>query len=603
MSVNAKLSVDVSTFKKNVSDAKTSVGELKEQIGQLVAEFQAADSAADPLNKSLETQKKRLGEIESAMSKLSKEGSNPLSRSMNTLKTKMGDALPGANELKEAFGELSKKSGEAKSNTSRLAQSVEGIGKTQKLNTVVDAVSKISSGFERALRSGKKLLDQMTGAGNWADELQTKAKSYGISTDELQRMEKTAEIIDTDADTILKARQRLSRNIGKGTKQTTDVMASLGLTYEGDMEKAFWQAGEAIMALTDEAEQEAAATKLFGASWKDLVPLFDAGQKKYEEVMASWKTVSDEQIQKLSEMDDAFKTLQANLETMKMQLMSNLAEPLKWIMENEGATVAAIGAIGGALGLMKVSDTVLTFVKLAAGLKGLTGGGDTNTPGGKGTTGTGGTNIVGGGFWSRFAATALPIGLTGATMMMPAMLAKMVSDWVPDTAKLGKAARVEGAAYSEEELARLREWVELQNQLTEIESKYGTKEFDENQYNQTTDQIAALGSVQSGDLWNKFWDYLVANNITPGSGMMLPTDMLDRMAGGMVGNMPWKSAGTGTGGEGITNDSLNRFNNLPGRIESAVGKGVSGIKVQLDGSTVGRLVAPYVSEYIASYIQ
>lgn len=55
--------------------------------------------------------------------------------------------------------------------------------------------------------------------------------------------------------------------------------------------------------------------------------------------------------------------------------------------------------------------------------------------------------------------------------------------------------------------------------------------------------------------------------------------------------------------DGITSSDLQRFNGLPAGILSAVRAGardgVSGIRVSLDGRTVGEMVAPYVSEQIA----
>lgn len=57
---------------------------------------------------------------------------------------------------------------------------------------------------------------------------------------------------------------------------------------------------------------------------------------------------------------------------------------------------------------------------------------------------------------------------------------------------------------------------------------------------------------------------------------------------------------------GITGADLRNFNGLPAAIQTAVASGassgVSGIKVTLDGATVGRLVAPYVSEIIGAQI-
>lgn len=73
----------------------------------------------------------------------------------------------------------------------------------------------------------------------------------------------------------------------------------------------------------------------------------------------------------------------------------------------------------------------------------------------------------------------------------------------------------------------------------------------------------------------------------------------------------WMTTTGGNGTEtknenGITGADLRNFNGLPAAIQTAaasgVSSGVSGIKVTLDGATVGRLVAPYVSEIIGSQI-
>ena len=53
----------------------------------------------------------------------------------------------------------------------------------------------------------------------------------------------------------------------------------------------------------------------------------------------------------------------------------------------------------------------------------------------------------------------------------------------------------------------------------------------------------------------------------------------------------------------ITSSDLSQFRGLPAQVAAAAqagtANGVSGIKVTLDGYTVGRLVAPYVSQTIA----
>ena len=59
--------------------------------------------------------------------------------------------------------------------------------------------------------------------------------------------------------------------------------------------------------------------------------------------------------------------------------------------------------------------------------------------------------------------------------------------------------------------------------------------------------------------------------------------------------------GTGTG-EQITSQDIAAFNKVPDQMSSAVAKAVGGIRVQMDRTTVGYLVAPIVSNIIASQV-
>ena len=55
--------------------------------------------------------------------------------------------------------------------------------------------------------------------------------------------------------------------------------------------------------------------------------------------------------------------------------------------------------------------------------------------------------------------------------------------------------------------------------------------------------------------------------------------------------------------DGLTSTDAQSMTSAMKQVPGAVMRGVSGIRVQMDGATVGRLVAPYVSQYIAEGIQ
>ena len=68
----------------------------------------------------------------------------------------------------------------------------------------------------------------------------------------------------------------------------------------------------------------------------------------------------------------------------------------------------------------------------------------------------------------------------------------------------------------------------------------------------------------------------------------------------------WSNQGSLGNQDNISGADLRNFNSLPGLMAAAtgeaVGAAVGGIKVELDGATVGYMVAPYVSEFIARSI-
>ena len=83
-------------------------------------------------------------------------------------------------------------------------------------------------------------------------------------------------------------------------------------------------------------------------------------------------------------------------------------------------------------------------------------------------------------------------------------------------------------------------------------------------------------------------------------------DMEDLPANWWLDAANWQLSGNQNNGNAITSGDLQNFRNLPAGIAAAAragtAEGVSNIRVVIDGYTAGRLLAPYVSEYIAQDI-
>jgi hypothetical protein len=85
--------------------------------------------------------------------------------------------------------------------------------------------------------------------------------------------------------------------------------------------------------MTDAEEQEAYAQRAFGRGWHELIPLFSAGLEEYEKMNASWHVVSDDNLKKLTDMDDEVQKMSANWETLQNTFLATLASTLTPLLE------------------------------------------------------------------------------------------------------------------------------------------------------------------------------------------------------------------------------------------------------------------------------
>lgn len=230
----------------------------------------------------------------------------------------------------------------AETGVGNMNEQLEDIGhgiSWQNVTSGIDSITeKLEAAAKKALRLGKAIVSATLGGGQWADDLATEAEKWGMTPEQLYRMQQTANLIDTDADTILNARQKLTTAMGKqDDKETMGAFAALGINYlKGDsdnVERVFWKAGEALMKWGNEVEQNEYAMKLYGKSWHDLVPIFNAGREEYEKTMKSWTWVGDEAFDSLTGLNDEQAKFSSEFETIKRQFEGTMAEVMTPIME------------------------------------------------------------------------------------------------------------------------------------------------------------------------------------------------------------------------------------------------------------------------------
>jgi len=447
--VNLKMGVSgIAQFKQNMNQAKQAVKTLDAQLALTEKQFKASGDAESYMTEKSELLKAKLKQqeavvqsAEKALQDMADRGVQKTSKAYQDMYREMINAKGAMLDTQQSLDNIAGAASDADVAVSDMDNTLGNIGKNVSIDNVKSALTTMTSGMEsvmkKAVQIGSYIARHVLGAGDWADDLNTRAAIYEMDPEELQRMEKTADLIDTSVDAIIQAKRRMTKAIGTGSADTVDALEALGLgnVVDTDPEEMFWKIGDAIMNLGDAYEREEAAQKLFGRSWSELIPLFDAGREKYEEMNASWNVVPKESLDALQEADDAVETLNNELDTAQKQLEAAMApavtevtkaltglveqfniymqsedgkkmmdslstavtslfdditkinpeqtmntvigvidqikEGLEWIKENKDGVVTAVEAFIGTWALLKTASGVTTVLELINGIKGM----------------------------------------------------------------------------------------------------------------------------------------------------------------------------------------------------------------------------------------
>lgn len=442
-------------FRQGMKEAANAIKVLNSEQKLAKATFKQTGDAqkyaaqqAEILKKKIEEQKKAIKAAEDAIKTMTNNGIKENDRVMQQWQTKLNDARTSLTNMETELQQLTDTSQEAAQGTEQLGDSLEHLDKTASIQAVTNALNGMANTIGSAISKVKDLAVGLVGelreAASWADDLATQALMWNLSPEELQRMRMTADLIDTPVDAILNAQARFKRNIASDSKETRSIFQMLGIytdKYEygvfEDSVDLFWQAGDAIMRMGNAYQQEEYAQKIFGRSWHELIPLFKAGREEYEKTMAAQQVVSDENVGKLTELDDALQTLQNRFEVMQNTVLAEISptlkelaeklsgflkelndylaseegkaalqslsdaihglfedllaiepedvfkgvqdglnkvkEALEWVKNNKDTVVKAIEGVVGAWGAFKISAGIGQLLQLINGLKGLTG--------------------------------------------------------------------------------------------------------------------------------------------------------------------------------------------------------------------------------------
>ena len=233
------------------------------------------------------------------------------------------------------------------------------------------------------------LLGNAVNAAQTADEINTLAKQYGLSTDEIQKFNYAQDLVDVSTEAMLGSIQKLTKAMG----DENAALATLGIettNADGSMRDAtdvWYEALEALSAVENETERDQLAMELFGKSSMELAGIIDDGGASLkafgEEAEASGSILSGEALAAANEFNDGMDRLKARatgafleagaalaealLPTLE-KLIEIVTEVLNWFADLDGTTQKVILAVLGLVASISPLMSLLSALTSPIGL-------------------------------------------------------------------------------------------------------------------------------------------------------------------------------------------------------------------------------------------
>ena len=349
-----KLGVDVTEFKRGMTEAQASVKTLDAAIKTNEKSMQAygksesyVSTQTNLLNSKLKEQEKIVQNAEKSLKAMEENGVSKSSKAYQDMQRRMIEARGAMLDTTMQLNQLATGEADAAKGAEQLGNSISGISKKISLDQVIGGIDKITGGLENAAKSaidlGQKLFDVIMDSAAQADDISTMATRLGLTDEQVQQMMYVANRFEAPVETMAKTWKKLKVNMTSDNAEIVAGFEKLGVaTHEmitgkygnvagpaRDYLDVFWEVGEALMNMTDEAAREGLATQLLGRSWDEMIPLFTKGRAAYEAALEAAPTASEDAVENMANLNDRMKELEQSWETLKLQALETIAPALE----------------------------------------------------------------------------------------------------------------------------------------------------------------------------------------------------------------------------------------------------------------------------------
>ena len=245
-----------------------------------------------------------------------------------------------------------------------------GNAKLTALSKQFDQISQKTRGLSMAAGAfGGALLANAYKAAQSADEIATLAKQYGVTTDEIQKMNYAQNLVDVSTESMLGSMAKMTKQMGANNSAFQELGVSSTNT-DGTMRDStdvWYDTLAALGKVENETQRDILAQELFGRSAAELAGIIDDGgaalQAYGDEAEAAGVILSEDGVNAAVQFNDAMDRLKATLTGDLLQAGAALAESLVPVLEK------VVGVISKLFGwFANLDGTTQTIILAIAGV-------------------------------------------------------------------------------------------------------------------------------------------------------------------------------------------------------------------------------------------
>jgi phage-related protein len=327
-----------SEYKKALADITGNLKVLNSEMKVVTSQYDRNDKSTENLSQQNEVLNKKIAEQEekvNILSKALKDAKQETGENSATTKqwqTELNNAQAELNKLVKNVNDNEKAMEESASATKDNAESVEKFGKEAdesgkkalslgdiiKANLISDAIkgglSALASGISEV---GSAMSESLSAGAEYADNIITMSVQTGVSTENLQKFNAVAELVDVSTETMTKSMAKNIKSMtsaSSGTGAMAEAYKKLGVSVTNadgtlrDSETVYWETIDALKNVADETERDSIAMEILGKSAQELNPLIAQGSEGIkamgDEAVKMGAVLSEDALNSLGAVDD-----------------------------------------------------------------------------------------------------------------------------------------------------------------------------------------------------------------------------------------------------------------------------------------------------------